>query len=177
MASTEQEHGEKLRILIVPFFATSHIEPFTDLAVRARLRLLAVVLRRPRALGFRLQGGWQARRCNPTPCMTSTTYSQVSPSPLLPLPLPSYSSTDAPSLDGYTCTARCSRPSPASSRRRLQHPGALTPWKTIVFMLHTPVENHSFSPPHGHEMPSLSLLYYYQAIWLCGPDAQKLEVS
>ncbi|XBJ19032.1 hypothetical protein VPH35_010075 [Triticum aestivum] len=34
MASTEQEHGEKLRILIVPFFATSHIGPHTDLAVR-----------------------------------------------------------------------------------------------------------------------------------------------
>ncbi|KAF6985391.1 hypothetical protein CFC21_003264 [Triticum aestivum] len=34
MASTEREHGEKLRILIVPFFATSHIAPHTDLAVR-----------------------------------------------------------------------------------------------------------------------------------------------
>ncbi|KAM3405068.1 hypothetical protein ACQJBY_007886 [Aegilops geniculata] len=34
MVSTEQEHGEKLRILIVPFFATSHIGPHTDLAVR-----------------------------------------------------------------------------------------------------------------------------------------------
>ncbi|VAH08922.1 unnamed protein product [Triticum turgidum subsp. durum] len=32
MASTE--HGDKLRILIVPFFATSHIAPHTELAVR-----------------------------------------------------------------------------------------------------------------------------------------------
>uniref|UniRef100_A0ACD5Y8B3 Uncharacterized protein n=1 Tax=Avena sativa TaxID=4498 RepID=A0ACD5Y8B3_AVESA len=31
---TSAEHGKKLRILLIPFFASSHIVPFTDLAVR-----------------------------------------------------------------------------------------------------------------------------------------------
>nr|BAK05665.1 predicted protein [Hordeum vulgare subsp. vulgare] len=34
MASREQVHADKLRILIVPFFATSHVGPHADLAVR-----------------------------------------------------------------------------------------------------------------------------------------------